>query len=44
LAFLLAIGAIIGYRNKQKANFQLQKQKGEIQTALTKLKGKDRRN
>ncbi|MFN2440798.1 MAG: tetratricopeptide repeat protein, partial [Chitinophagaceae bacterium] len=38
LAFLSAIGAFIAYRNKQKANFQLQKQKGEIQTALTKLK------
>ncbi len=37
LAFLLAIGAFIAYRNKEKANFQLQKQKGEIQTALTKL-------
>ncbi|HVE60549.1 MAG TPA: tetratricopeptide repeat protein, partial [Chitinophagaceae bacterium] len=38
LAFISAIGAFIAYRNKQKANFQLQKQKGEIQTTLTKLK------
>ncbi len=38
LTFILAIVAFSAYRNKQKANTQLQQQKEEIQTTLTKLR------
>jgi signal transduction histidine kinase len=38
LTFILAIVALGAYRNKQKANFQLHKQKEEVQSTLTKLK------
>jgi signal transduction histidine kinase len=38
LTFILAAGAWIAFRNKQKANRLLQQQKEEIQTTLTKLK------
>ncbi|MEP6846211.1 MAG: tetratricopeptide repeat protein [Panacibacter sp.] len=38
LTLLIALVAFAGYRNKQKANALLQKQKEEINSALTKLK------
>ncbi len=38
LTFILALVALGAYRNKQKANFQLHKQKEEVQSTLTKLK------
>jgi signal transduction histidine kinase len=38
LTLILAAGAWIAFRNKQKANRLLQQQKEEIQTTLTKLK------
>ena len=38
LTLLLAIVAFYGYRNKQKANFLLERQKKEIQSTLSELK------
>jgi len=38
LTFILALVAFVAYRNKQRANLQLQQQKEEIQTTLSKLK------
>lgn len=38
LSFIIIIGALIGYRGKQRANAQLRKQKNEIEDALEKLK------
>ncbi len=38
LSFIIIIGALIGYRGKQRANAQLRKQKNELEDALEKLK------
>ena len=38
LAFIVAIGGWISYRNKQKANRQLRQQKEKVETTLTELK------
>jgi signal transduction histidine kinase len=38
LSLIIVIGALIGYRGKQRANAQLRKQKSEIEETLMKLK------
>lgn len=38
LSFIIIIGALIGYRGKQRANAQLRQQKAEIENALKRLK------
>jgi signal transduction histidine kinase len=38
LSFIIIIGALVGYRGKQRANAKLRKQKTEIEDALEKLK------
>ncbi len=38
LSLIIIIGALIGYRGKQRANAQLRKQKSEIEETLVKLK------
>jgi len=38
LSLIIIIGALIGYRGKQRANAQLRQQKNEIEDALEKLK------
>lgn len=38
LSLIIIIGALIGYRGKQRANAQLRKQKNEIEDTLEKLK------
>lgn len=38
LSFIIIIGALVGYRGKQRANALLMKQKDEIENALARLK------